>query len=242
MITQQEREFFLENGYLCAEGVLAGEHLACVQEEFERVCEESQGQRMSLNRLMQYSAFIELIEHLPILERHRAIFGDQLQLLQYDLQRQGPQSRSSERSWHRDFRFPGDTPLSINTLLFIDDMTLEKGPTRVLPGSHRGEAWPDRGSVNEPIKGEVAVTCPAGSAIFINGAIWHTGGRNGSEGLRRSIYLYYGITHFVGTRWLKRFDGMEGGVHDPPWQALEGASRQRLQLLGVKVPERYLEI
>src|SRR5437588_138381 len=143
MITEQEKQFFLENGYLCAEGVLAGGHLARVQEEFEKVCEEAKGQRMSLNRLLQYPVFIELIEHPPILDRPRAIFADQVQLLQYDLQRQGPHSRGSERSWHRDFRFPGDTPLTINTLLFLDDMSLEKGPTRVLPGSHRGDAWPE---------------------------------------------------------------------------------------------------
>ena len=49
-------------------------------------------------------------------------------------------------------------------LLFLDDMTLEKGPTRVVPGSHRGEAWPTKEIVNEPIEAEVAVTCPAGSA------------------------------------------------------------------------------
>jgi ectoine hydroxylase-related dioxygenase (phytanoyl-CoA dioxygenase family) len=236
MITKQEKEFFLENGYLCAEGVLVGQHLARVQEEFEKLCEEAKGQRLSLNRVLQSSVFVELIEHPPILDRQQAIFGDQVQLLQFDLQRQGPHSRASERSWHRDFRFPGDTPLSINTLLFIDDMSPDKGPTRVVPGSHRGEALPARESVYEPIEGEVAVTCPAGSAIFINSAIWHTGGRNASNGLRRSIYLYYGYW------WLRRFDGMEGGVHDPPWQALEGASPLRLQLLGVKIPERYLEI
>ena len=46
---------------------------------------------------------MELIEHPPILDRHRAIFGNQVQLLQYDLLRQGPRNSAfPERSWHRD--------------------------------------------------------------------------------------------------------------------------------------------
>ena len=66
----------------------------------------------------------------------------------------------------------------------------------------------------------------AGDAVFINSAIWHSGGSNRSEGLRRGIYLYYGYW------WLKRyeFDTLL------PWQALENASEQRLKLLGVKMP------
>jgi ectoine hydroxylase-related dioxygenase (phytanoyl-CoA dioxygenase family) len=236
MISSQEKGFFLENGYLCVEEVLAGEHLARVQDAFEQVWEAERGRRISLNTLMKYPLFIELIEHPPILKRLRAILGDGVQLLQYDLARQEPRSRSGERYWHRDFRFPGERPLSINTLLFIDEITLEKGPTRVIPGSHRGEALPPRERVSEPLEGEVAVCCPAGGAIFINSAIWHTGGRNGSDGLRRSIYLYYGLW------WLKRFDSMEGGVHDPPWQALVGASPERLELLGAKMPDGYLDI
>jgi ectoine hydroxylase-related dioxygenase (phytanoyl-CoA dioxygenase family) len=236
MVSLQERESFLEKGYLRVEEILTGEHLERIREEFERVWEAEGGRRISMNVLLKYPAFLELIEHPPVLDRLRAILGDSVQLLQYDLQRQGPQSRAAERYWHRDFRFPGERPLAINTILFMDDITLEKGPTRVVPGSHRGEALPPREKIGEPLAGEVAIPCPAGGAIFINSAIWHTGGRNTSDSFRRSIYLYYGYW------WLKRFDGMEGGVHDPPWQAFVGASAQRLQLLGVRMPEGYLEI
>ena len=68
--------------------------------------------------------------------------------------------------------------------------------------------------------------CDAGDAVFINSAIWHTGGRNTGDGLRRGIYLYYGYW------WLKRY---ESNV-SLPWQALEGADATRLQLLGLKNP------
>jgi hypothetical protein len=232
MLTPDEKQFFLENGYFHARGVLTGEHLALIQSEFERVWGLEQP-KANQHKLLKYPAFIDLVEHPPILERHRAIFGDQTQLLQYDFLRQGPRNESfPERGWHRDFTFPGDTPVSINTILYLDDMTEEVGPTRVVPGSHRGTAWPPEEKRNQPLPGEIAVYARAGDAAFINSAIWHTGGRNKSEGLRRGIYLYYGYW------WLKPYEGEQ----QRPWQCFENASEQRLKLLGVKMPARDLHM
>jgi hypothetical protein len=232
MVTKQEREFFLEHGYLHVEGVLAGDHLTAIQEAFDEVWQAEKAPPCRQYQLLKYRPFIELIEHPPILDRHRAMFGNQVQLLQFDLLRQGPKSQFLDRAWHRDFSFPGDRPLSINTILFLDDITPEKGPTRVVPGSHRGEALPSKEEAHLPLEGEAAVQAPAGSAIFINSAIWHSGGRNDSDGLRRGIYLYYGYW------WLKRYES----DHALPWQAFEGASAQRLRLLGLKMPDRDLHI
>jgi ectoine hydroxylase-related dioxygenase (phytanoyl-CoA dioxygenase family) len=202
-----------------------------MQQTFDEVIEAEEGRNVSQNRLLRYEPFVQFIEHPPILARLRAIFGNQLQLLQYDLVRQGPRSQSPERCWHRDFVFPGERPLAITTIVFLDDITLDKGPTRVVPGSHRGEALPPRERAGEPLAGEVAVPCPAGGAIFLNSAVWHTGGRNASDGLRRGIYLYYGCW------WLRRFDDLHQGKHAPPWEAFRGASDQRLQFLGVRMPD-----
>jgi ectoine hydroxylase-related dioxygenase (phytanoyl-CoA dioxygenase family) len=82
------------------------------------------------------------------------------------------------------------------------------------------------------LRGEVAVYAQPGDAVFINGAIWHTGGRNNTDALRRGIYIYYGYW------WLKRY----GAETDLPWEALEGASEQRLRLLGYKMPGQDLHM
>ena len=232
MYTEQERGFFDENGYLIAPGVLAPDHLTLIRAEFDRVWEK-EGPRVSQHQLLKYPAFIELIEHPPILDRHRAIFGAQTQLLQYDLLRQGPDSTSPERSWHRDFAFPGDRPVTINTILYLDDMDEERGPTRVVPKTHRGDAAPTSEQSGQPLPGEMAAQVKAGDAVFINSAIWHTGGRNQSPTeLRRGIYLYYGYW------WVKRYESERA----LPWQAFENASEQRLRLLGVKMPDNDLHM
>ena len=131
---------------------------------------------------------------------------------------------------HRDFVFPGDRPISINTILYLDDMTEEVGPTRVVPGSHRGRALPE--ARDQPHRDEVAVYAEAGDAVFVNGAIWHTGGRNKGAGMRRGIYLYFGYW------WLKRYESEQA----IPWQATENASVARLELLGVKMPDRDIHM
>src|SRR5439155_11073672 len=127
MRTQEEMRSFLEHGYLHVPAVIAGDHLADLQAEFDRVW-DTESQPVSTCKLLKHSAFLDLIEHPPLLDRHRAVFGNQAQLLQADLGRQGPHSRASERAWHRDFVFPGERPLAINTLLFLDTITDEVGP------------------------------------------------------------------------------------------------------------------
>ena len=87
----------------------------------------------------------------------------------------------------------------------------------MVPGTHRGTDLPPREERGGPLPGEVAAIAKAGDAVFINAAIWHTGGRNDSDGLRRGIYLYYGYW------WLKRYENERA----LPWQAIENASEQR---------------
>jgi len=231
MMTADEKASFLEHGYLHVRGVVQGEHLSTLQAAFDEVW-TAEKPRVHQMKLLKYKPFIELIEHPPILQRHAAVFGRQTQLLQYDLLRQEPGSTMPERGWHRDFTFPGDHPLSINTILYFDDMTPDRGPTLVMPGTHRGTEMPPADKRGESLPGELLVEAKAGDAVFINSAIWHSGNRNKSDGLRRAAYLYYGYW------WLKRYESNE----PLPWQAFEDASEARLRLLGAKMPQGDLHM
>ncbi len=230
MITAAERESFLENGFLHVSQVLDQALLDRIRDEFEQVW-AAEGRANQLV-LLKYRTFIDLIEHPPILDRHTAIFGRQTQLLQYDFLRQDGESTFPLRAWHRDFSFPGNRPLSINTIVYLDRMDDDSGPTFVVPGSHRGEERPPIDRREQPLEGEVPVYAEPGDAVFVNSALWHSGSRNQSTGLRRGIYLYYGYW------WLKRY---QSGFTLPP-QCLEGASETRLRLLGYQMPDRDLHI
>ena len=95
----------------------------------------------------------------------------------------------------------------------------------------RRDGAPHLAAVAEHV-GERGDAAEAGDAAFVNGAIWHTGGRNKGAGLRRGIYLYFGYW------WLKRYESEQM----IPWQAIEKASASRLELLGIKMPDRDIHM
>lgn len=168
-----------------------------------------------------------LPEHPAVLGRHRSLFGDQVQLLSFDLLRQGPFSSFPERVWHRDFTFPGDYLIAANTILYFDDITEESGPTWVVPGSHRGRGLPPPTRCRQALPGEVAICARAGDAAIINAAVWHSGGRNRGPGQRRAAYLYYG--HW----WLKQYDRERGPL---PWPTGDESDPMRRALFGQRMP------
>ena len=54
-------------------------------------------------------------------------------------------ARYNQGAWHRDLpyqHFISSRPLAINALFCLDPFTIENGATRVLPASHRQEAFP----------------------------------------------------------------------------------------------------
>lgn len=100
----------------------------------------------------------------------------------------------------------------LNAVVLFDDMTLENGPTRVVPGSHRwapfnvpyvnqGDWEPEPLSAEDqaripadpeaPYPGEVLVTAPAGAVIIMNSSLWHSGTRKSDDSPRRVLHLTY---------------------------------------------------
>jgi ectoine hydroxylase-related dioxygenase (phytanoyl-CoA dioxygenase family) len=97
-------------------------------------------------------------------------------------------------------------------MVMLDEMTLDNGPTRVVPGSHRWapinvpyvnqadwEPTPlsaeDQARVPADLgalyPGEVLVTAPAGSAIVCNSSMWHSGTTKRADVPRRMLHLTY---------------------------------------------------
>jgi len=74
--------------------------------------------------------------------------------------------RYNQGAWHRDLpyqHFVSSRPLAINALFCLDQFTIENGATKVLPASHRQEAFPSDDFVQSQA---TPVTAPAGSLSF----------------------------------------------------------------------------
>jgi len=100
----------------------------------------------------------------------------------------------------------------VNSMIMFDDMTLDNGPTRVVPGSqwwapinvpyvNIGDWEPQPLSpedaarvpkdLSAPYPGEIMVEAPAGSAIICNSSMWHSGTLKKSDKHRRMLHLTY---------------------------------------------------
>jgi ectoine hydroxylase-related dioxygenase (phytanoyl-CoA dioxygenase family) len=100
----------------------------------------------------------------------------------------------------------------VNSMIMFDDMTLDNGPTRVVPGSQwwapinvpyvnigdwepapltAEEAARVPKDLSAPYPSEVLVEAPAGSAIICNSSMWHSGTVKTSDKHRRMLHLTY---------------------------------------------------
>ena len=78
-------------------------------------------------------------------------------------------------------------PLVCNTMWAITDFTEANGATRLVPGSHRSDTSPNPMEHYETIAAEM----PRGSVLVWDGALWHGGGANSSDGRRVGIAMNY---------------------------------------------------
>ncbi len=100
---------------------------------------------------------------------------------------------------HRDqwafdfFPFPSGYEVQCNTLWAMDDFTEANGATRLIPGSHRYE---DRLEFTE--KDTIPAEMEKGSVLLYTGALYHGGGANRSDRVRRGLNLTYVVA------WLRQ--------------------------------------
>ena len=110
------------------------------------------------------------------------------------------QPREARRHFHRDDDFypiaRPRPPLILNTLLALDDFTLETGATWLVPGSHK---WTK--PVSQDTEYEVA-EMNAGSILLFDGSCWHNNGSNLTyDKCRRALNIYY------SQGWLRQIEG-----------------------------------
>ena len=129
----------------------------------------------------------------------------------------------SAQPLHRDddawnFAHPG-SPMIVNTIAALKDVTPAMGGTLVVPGSHRRDA--DRQPEAEEI---TACELPAGSTLFFRGDTLHAGGANSTTDTRRRALS----TGFCAG-WLRP---VENSYTNVPPEAAARLPRRAQELLG----------
>jgi ectoine hydroxylase-related dioxygenase (phytanoyl-CoA dioxygenase family) len=226
VLSSAQKLMFEEAGFLVAEGVLRGELLARVRREAEALCaaEPAEVSRRIWHEraLFRRSVFREILDVPELVEPARQLIGDDVQLLALDLLLVRPGSGGV--GWHRDVTFVCSKTLSINTGIYLQEMTEAAGPLRVVPGSHRWEQRPDQPR-GDSLPEEVRLPVSAGDAVFFDAALWHTGDRNRSSANRLALFPYF------GRYWVKRMDNFF--TQPLPADLLATRDPMKRQLLGL---------
>lgn len=121
--------------------------------------------------------------------------------------------------------------VACNVLWMLADFNTDNGATLVLPGSHIYGLYtnvPD-GDLDQ-IGDWTPVIAPAGTALVLDGRLWHTTGPNMSDSSRPMVHAYF---------CAPQFRQMENLLVGTSREVLENASPDLLALLGFKAWQGY---
>ena len=220
---------FADEGYVVLPDLLAPDEARSLWSAFDGLDRSADDGRPVLKwherqLLAADPLFLDAITRPRLLDAVRVAVGDDVQLLALDAL-ETPASSGSERSWHADFAFFADAVLTVNCAIYLQDMTPERGPLLVVPGSHRRHREPDAAEEHARLADEIEVEVGAGTAVVFNAMLWHSGGRNQTGDARRAVFPYFG--HY----WIKRMDEF---YRDPlPAYVLEHTDPTVRQLFGL---------
>ena len=143
--------------------------------------------------------FSNLIINPEILKYVDAVLGDTAILHLQNGIVLHPNEKHNQSKYHKDFpkEFLSSKILSFNAFIAIDEFTSDNGGTWVIPGSHKFAEMPSQNYINQNQK---QIICPPGSVIFFDSTLWHKGGNNNSNKLRRAINQCYKAFYQTATR------------------------------------------
>lgn len=231
-------EEYKEHGFTVFLGVYDDATMQSWREEHQRLC--AIYDQWWFGNMLEYAPRLMLpaVANPAILDFAEQVMGPSVQLDNLTLA--GFQSVPAEQAagkvsgWHRDRwgQVPRsaafERPLAINAICYLQDLTDEFGPLRVIPGSHRRPITIPPDERNRPHPEERLIHMRAGDVVVTHNYLIHSGTPNTSGNVRYFFSVYYNLT------WLKHTDNHGG----PRTQALLQEARKRhdrrlMRLLGV---------
>ncbi len=157
MLTESQKAFYRDKGYLVVPGVLSPTELAKLREVTDRLLAEAARVGESTGAfLLEKNApagkalvwrvfdpvaldsyFWEIARHPRVLDAVEDLIGPSIQLHNSNMHLKLPE-HGGEVDWHQDFPYLPHTNFDLlNTMIMLDDSTPENGCLNVIPGSHR---------------------------------------------------------------------------------------------------------
>ena len=220
MLTQEQIDFYRENGYLGVENVLSEEEVADLRRTTDEFVEKSREVtdhtdvfdlepghtpanprvRRIKNPVLHHIVYEQTLRHDRILDIVEQLIGPGVSHNGHKLNMKYPEF-GSPVEWHQDWAFypyTNDDLLAVGVA--IDDMSLENGCLMVVPGSHKGPTYDHHqngvfvGAVTDPnfsADNAVPVEVKAGGISIHHVRTLHGSAPNNSRVPRRLLLLQY---------------------------------------------------
>lgn len=158
------------------------------------------------NAFNRDKALFQLLDKPRVIELEEVVLGDDCHIIGMSAWKSG--TGRADQHLHADWvpiRLPEDVaadprvrlPIFISTAHFyLNDITEELGPTRMIPGSHRAGRPPEADDThwNDVEQGSVVVK--AGDVVVFRSEIWHRGSANTGNETRYLVQVHY------SSRWI----------------------------------------
>jgi len=228
-LTDEQVQEYHRDGFVFLEHALTSDQLAALREDFAEWREDSRqhdgpfgatidgrerfdvepghtAQQPALRRVASPTeislAYLDAMRNAPGVDAVAQVVGPNVQFNNAKVNSKQP-GAATQVMFHQDFAFqPHSNTDLVAILYFLDDVTLDNGPLRVVPGSHKGELythWEDDtfSGIVEPHVVEMAeaasVPCigPAGSACLMHNLLLHGSAPNSSDQPRTLFIAEY---------------------------------------------------
>lgn len=237
VLTEEERRFFEQEGYLIIPNALSDEEVRTLTETSDQIYSRRLTEGHPADQALFYPNFIpENEQFLNPVDRYNifpkvwGILGWNIYLYHAHLIVTPPSGKPKSNKtfgWHQDSgRVNADIEvhprprLSLKVAYFLSDTSEpDRGNFWIVPGSHRKDTLERPEQEGQP-EGAIPVCVRPGTAVFFDRRLWHAASPNWSDITRK--VLFYGYSY----RWLRTKDDM---TVQSLW---ENAEPVRKQLLG----------
>jgi len=238
---QEHLEEFKKDGFTLFPKMLGDSWVKAMRDSFEEIAD-----RIPKPDGSRAAAFVDVLEHKPdlvfpaitnkrLLDFTEMIVGPHVQLESVTYRRTAPQAPDTNPvlNFHRDMfaEFPQEgvyhRPLLFNALSYLQDLTDENGPLRIIPGSHMKAMALTPEERKQPHPDEVILYPKAGDVAVFHNAMVHSGTANYSKDYR---YLFF-LT--MNHSWLKHRANYSGPISESVKAGARATGDRRLlRLLG----------
>ena len=241
-LTLGERIKHLEiEGYVVVPDILSPEHVKKLKAETIKLetnhTDYSERQRILKDRNLEYKGgvFTDLVAHPPTIAFLKELCGDEIIMMSYSYSRSEPGHPGI--NFHSDAMSYGShhfghslsCPKMLRVLYYLDDLTPEVSPFRIIPRTHlsfHNQANPYLRYKEHPE--QVMVTCKAGSAVFFNMYCFHGNFPNVGDRPREVLLISYRPSWAGPINEIESRDPEKVATLPPEIQALMGDLNTRI--------------